>query len=186
MAYFFNEGGLLSDLKVGYGSQGVKNEFTETGLSAMLSRSPVTGKYFLAFRGTESLLNGKDVAADIMQGAGLRTAQYEQAIRLAQLVKDKLGPDAKIVLTGHSLGGGMAAAASYATGLDAVVFNPASVNRIYANGNPGEIRSHVIAGDILSLGRTAVGRTAPGEIIVHPPRSAMPLNQHSMFNFPDY
>ena len=186
MAYFFNEGGLLNDLKVGYGSQGVKNEFTETGLSAMLSRSPVTGKYFLAFRGTESLLNGKDVAADIMQGAGLRTAQYEQAIRLAQLVKDKLGPDAKIVLTGHSLGGGMAAAASYATGLDAVVFNPASVNRIYANGNPGEIRSHVIAGDILSLGRTAVGRTAPGEIIVHPPRSAMPLNQHSMFNFPDY
>ena len=152
----------------------------------MLTRSPVTGKYYLAFRGTESLLNGPDVRADFVQGVGFRADQYDQAIRLAQVVKKQLGRDAEIVLTGHSLGGGLAAAASYATGLNAVVFNPASVNRIYKEGVPGKIRSHVIAGDILSVGRTAIGRSAPGEIIVHPPRSVIPLAQHSMWNFPDY
>jgi hypothetical protein len=131
-------------------------------------------------------MNGPDMKADFMQGSGLPSAQYDKAIQLTQRVQQQLGSDAKIILTGHSLGGGLAGAASYATGLSATLFNPASVNRIYSRGNPGSIRSHVIEGDFLSLGRTVVGRAAPGEIVVHPARTIVPFMQHVMFNFPDY
>ena len=102
------------------------------------------------------------------------------------------------------MGGGLAAAAAYATGLKATVFNPASLSRRYAQGTPGEIRSHVIVGDPLSIGRTVQNAifgpnflmagarerellppmlTAPGTIILHPPRMA---NTHIMTNSPDY
>ena len=160
MAYYFSQGGLLKDMKVGYDANDPKNEFTRTGMSAMLTRSPVTGTYYLAFRGTESLLNGPDVKADFMQGVGLPAEQYRMAIQLARRVKQELGSEARIVLAGHSLGGGLAAAASYATGLNATLFNPASVNRIYSRGNSGSIRSHVVEGDFL----IGPDKTYPGQM----------------------
>ena len=186
MAYSFKQGGLLKDMKVGYDANDPNNHFTRTGMSAMLTQSPVTGAYYLAFRGTESIFNGPDMKADVIQGVGLPAAQYEKAIELARQVQQALGPGVKLVLTGHSLGGGLAAAAAHQTGLAATLFNPASVNRMYSQGTPGDIRSHVIEGDFLSAGRTLVGRTAPGEIIVHPARTVVPFMQHFMFNFPKY
>ena len=205
MAYSFSQGGLLKDLKVGYDANNPNNVFTSTGMSAMLTRSPVTGTYYLAFRGTEiGPIDRRDSDADLSQYAGKRTPQYEKAIELAKLVKERLGSDVEIHLTGHSLGGGLAAAAAYATGLKATVFNPASLSRRYAQGTPGEIRSHVIVGDPLSIGRTVQNAifgpnylmagareremlppmlTAPGTIILHPPRVA---NTHGMENYPDY
>ena len=205
MAYSFSQGGLLKDMKVGYDANNANNVFTRTGMSAMLTRSPVTGTYYLAFRGTEiGPIDRRDADADLSQYAGRPTPQYEKAIELAKLVKEILGPDAVIHLTGHSLGGGLAAAAAYATGLKATVFNPASLSRRYAQGTPGEIRSHVIVGDPLSIGRTVQNAifgpnylmagarerellppmlTAPGNIILHPPRFA---NTHIMPNYPDY
>jgi RHS repeat-associated protein len=205
MAYSFSQGGLLKDLKVGYDANNPNNVFTSTGMSAMLTRSPVTGTYYLAFRGTEiGPIDRRDADADLSQYAGRHTPQYEKAIELVKLIKDRLGPDAEIHLTGHSLGGGLAAAAAYATGLKATVFNPASLNRRYAQGTPGEIRSHVIVGDPLSIGRTVQNAifgpnylmagarerellppmlSAPGTIILHPPRVA---NTHIMPNYPDY
>jgi hypothetical protein len=185
-AYFFSAGGLLVNLDVGYDPNNPRNEYTSTGLSAMLTRAPETGTYYLAFRGTESLFNQADMTADAMQGIGLPSAQYEAAINLAQKVKQMLGRDARIILTGHSLGGGLAAAASYSTGLDAVVFNPASLNTFYSQGTPGYIRSHVVWADFLSVGRVCLARTAPGVIIMHPARTLIPPFQHSMFNFPEY
>ena len=205
MAYAFSQGGLLKDMKVGYDANNSANKYTSTGMSAMLTRSPVTGTYYLAFRGTEvGPIDRRDAVADVNQLVGGRTLQYERAIELAQLIKDRLGPDAEIHLTGHSLGGGLAAAAAYATGLEATVFNPASLSRRYAQGTPGEIRSHVVVGDPLSIARTAQnavfglnylttddrGRavmppmlSAPGAVILHPPRS---WNNHPMTNFPNY
>jgi RHS repeat-associated protein len=205
LAYMLSSGGLLNDMKVGYDAKDSANKYTSTGMSAMLTRSPRTGVYYLAFRGTETApTDRRDVQADVDQFLGGRTMQYEKAIELAKLVKDKVGPDAEIHLTGHSLGGGLAAAAAYATGLKATVFNPASISRRYAQGTPGEIRSHVIVGDPLSIGRTFQNAlfapnvllggqrerellppllTAPGTIILHPPRSA---NTHGMHNYPDF
>jgi len=186
MAYAFSMGGLLADINVGYNADDPTNAFVRSGMSAMLTRSPETGIYYLAFRGTESLLDGNDLRADFVQALGMPSAQYDAAIELARRVREALGPNATIVLAGHSLGGGLAAAAAYNTGLNAVTFNPASVGGIYSQGDAGYIRSHVIEGDFLSVGRALVGRTAPGEIIVHPARTIVPPFQHNMFNFPDY
>jgi len=194
MAYAFNQGGLLKDLKVGYEPDDSKNAFTRTGLSAMLTRSPFNGRYYLAFRGTGPS-DGRDVLTDLVQASGFRTAQHEKAIALARLVQAKLGPNIELTLTGHSLGGGLAAAAAYATGLSAIVFNPASLNATYSQGNSGSIRSHIIVGDLLSIGRTIQNifrdswdpaLTAPGKIILHSPRTIDPTKWHGMASFPDY
>ena len=169
----------------------VQHDF-EHGFSATLTKAP-SGTYYLAFRGTESW---QDFGVDVAQGFGFSVTQYDQAITLTQQVKDKLPKGATLILTGHSLGGGLATAAAYATGLDAVTFNAASVNGHYQSlglGKPGNIRSHVVVGDPLSVGRTCVlqwplepfirHRGLQGNVIKHQRRDP---NTHLMMNFPHH
>jgi hypothetical protein len=134
----------------------------------------------LAFRGTE---DWHDVQANAVQGLGFRTSQYEQAVALARRVQRALPDGARLILTGHSLGGGLAVAAAHATGADAITFNAASVNARYQGlGRPGNVRSHVVFGDPLSVGRTCAlqwplepfirHRRLPGTVILHAPQGA--------------
>jgi hypothetical protein len=81
------------------------------------------GHKVLAFAGTRE---GKDWFADGTQALGLPTAQYQQAVALATLAKAAFGDS--VVMTGHSLGGGLASIASVATDSAAVTFNAAGVN----------------------------------------------------------
>ena len=187
---------MLRKIGVNYG-QG--SPYGTDGFSAHLTYSEKTKTYYRAFRGTEQGdLN--DAWADLVQGTGWRSSQHEQAVNLAREVMAQLG-NVKLELTGHSLGGSLAAAAAYATGLGATTFNPASVSPIYRSAEPVKIRSHVIVGDFLSVGRTISNglpdpgfpnpnvRFAPGEIILHPPRSLDnlydPTQFHPMKHFPD-
>ena len=147
------------------------------GFSASLFQA-ADGTYYLAFRGSE--FSGHDWWANLAQGLGFRTSQYEQAIRLARQVQKALPAGAKLVLTGHSLGGGLASAAAFATGLDAITFNAPWLNPQYREGHPGTIVSHVVVADFLSLGRTLVLRKLPGYTHVRLPRS---LYTHSAKNF---
>lgn len=196
--YNINNGGLLRAKEFDYDPTGNTGPYAKYGFSARLTYSEKNKTYYLAFRGTEPG-DLRDWWANMTQGLGYRTSQYDQAIRLATDVQSQLG-DARLVLTGHSLGGGMAAAASYATGLKATVFNPASVSAVYRQGAPGAIRSHIIFGDILSVGRTISNgvpetslpnpnlRYAPGTVILHQPRSANPYDLfqfHYLKQFPD-
>jgi hypothetical protein len=199
-SYNSNNGGLLEAIGIAYDPTGNTGKYAKHGFSASLTYSDETKTYYLAFRGTEPWLAGlPDWWANIAQGLGFRTSQHDQAIKLAQEVQSKLR-NARLVLTGHSLGAGMAAAASYATGLNATVFNPASVSAVYRQGSPGAIRSHITFGDILSVGRTMSNgipdpslpnphlRHAPGTVILHPPRSVNPYDPfqfHSLDQFPD-
>jgi RHS repeat-associated protein len=195
-AYNVNNGGLLGKIGINYG-QG--SQYGRDGFSAHLTYSEKTKTYYLAFRGTEKNdLN--DLRADILQGTGWRSSQHDQAVNLAREVMEQLG-NVKLELTGHSLGGSLAAAAAYATKLNATTFNPASVSPIYRTVEPVKIRSHVIVGDFLSVGRTISNglpdpsfpnpnvRFAPGEIILHSPRSLDnlydPTQFHPMKHFPD-
>jgi hypothetical protein len=150
-------GGLL-------GQFGIVYEPTK-GFQAALFRGQ-DGTYYLSFRGTEQW---RDWLANARQGRGIPTEQYRQAIELAELVKkiivEKNG--GKLMLTGHSLGGGLAAAAAHETGLDAELFNPAWINDPYNKGMPGTIRSHVIIGDPLDGLRRHFGAPAPGQLIYH-------------------
>jgi hypothetical protein len=83
------------------------------------------GDYVLAFAGTD-FKSIADWRANVGQGLGLQTAQYRQAEVLAQDAREAFGNN--LAITGHSLGGGLASAASLATGTPAVTFNPAGLS----------------------------------------------------------
>jgi Mbeg1-like len=83
------------------------------------------GNYVLAFAGTD-FKSIADWRANLGQGLGFNTAQYNQAVALAQDARDAFG--ANLAITGHSLGGGLASAAALATGSPAVTFNAAGLS----------------------------------------------------------
>jgi len=93
-----------------------------TGFRAAIYEN-AQGQKVVAFAGTR---DGKDWFADGTQALGLPTAQYEEAVQLATQAKAAFGDS--VVMTGHSLGGGLASIASVATDSAAVTFNAAGVN----------------------------------------------------------
>lgn len=116
------------------------------------------GQYALVYAGSNEF---KDwVPTNFGQGLGFETAQYSQAIRLAQQCQRAFGDD--LVLTGQSLGGGLAASASMVTGVPAVTYNAAGVHRRTVErfgvdfneareiAEDGNIRSYRVEGDILT------------------------------------
>ncbi len=139
--YKTNDGGLLAE------ELGIKySDYDRDGFGAALYRSG--DHYYMAYRGTQlnSLI---DWRANIMQGLGLRPSQYEMAVALAYLVRAKYGQN--VTFVGHSLGGGLATAAAYATRGNAVTFNSAGLSWRYKLGSaPGNITAHYIRGEILS------------------------------------
>jgi hypothetical protein len=177
---------LLPQFVKNYDASGKTGKFGGQGFSATLSRAsehaPYASEdtYILALRGTNGL---NDWRTNISQFFGFKTSQYDQAIDLAKEVKNSLPPGARLIVTGHSKGGGQAVAVAYALGIEAIVHNPASVSPVYLRGNPGSIRTHITFGDPLSVARTISNlssleqpkspsiRSAVGEIFVHPPLS---------------
>lgn len=79
--------------------------------------------YVLAFAGTNDM---RDWLSNVRQATGYDDVQYNHAVALAKSAKAAFG-DA-LVITGHSLGGGLAATAALATGTLAVTFNAAGVS----------------------------------------------------------
>lgn len=75
----------------------------KSGFGAQLFKSEISGETMLAFRGTNIGSTGlKDAKANIGQGVGRITKQYEQAMDLARLTQQTVGD---VVMVGHSLGG---------------------------------------------------------------------------------
>lgn len=98
-----------------------KNEYTAFGkgfgFSGTVFKNTETNEYVIAFRGTD-LRDGEDILDNLIMGAtstgllgDVTNKQFSQAFAFASkqiaeiLAKD---PDAKISLTGHSLGGALA------------------------------------------------------------------------------
>ncbi|WP_431225339.1 phospholipase [Serratia sp. L9] len=79
--------------------------------------------YVLAFAGTNDM---RDWLSNVRQATGYEDMQYNHAVALAKSAKAAFG-DA-LMITGHSLGGGLAATAALATGTLAVTFNAAGVS----------------------------------------------------------
>lgn len=97
-----------------------------TGFQAAIY-SDGNGRYVLAFAGTDPK-SVPDWLANGGQGLGFETAQYRDAMALAQSAADSGAFGDNLVITGHSLGGGLASAASLATGNTAVTFNAAGLS----------------------------------------------------------
>ncbi len=89
-----------------------------TGFKAVLAQG--NGKKVLSFAGTDSLV---DVAVDIAQVLGGLPTQYRQALLLTQAMRSTQGDN--LMLTGHSLGGGLASYCSVITHLTTYTVNPA-------------------------------------------------------------
>jgi hypothetical protein len=120
------------------------------GFAANLTRvgEGEDAQWILAFRGTE-IDDLEDVKTNVVQALLGRSPQYDQAVELATRVQEALGDD--VLVGGHSLGGGLATAAAYATGWRAITFNAAGLHSRYREeGTPGDIRAHYIVGDILT------------------------------------
>ena len=118
---------------------------SSTGFRAAIYEN-AEGQKVLAFAGTRE---GKDWYADGTQALGLPTAQYEQAVTLATQAKAAFGDG--MVVTGHSLGGGLASIASVATDTAAVTFNAAGVNdntirRLVPDADVGKLKQEAADG----------------------------------------
>jgi hypothetical protein len=77
----------------------------------------------VVFRGTR-LGSLKDLSTNLRQFVNIVPERYQWAAELVRQVKEET-PGARIVATGHSLGGGLASYAALLNGQEAVVFNPA-------------------------------------------------------------
>lgn len=82
------------------------------------------GQVALVMAGTNE---AQDWKHNFRQGLGLTSDQYTQAFEVARKAQVAYGDE--LVLTGHSLGGGLAAASAMITDTPAVTFNASGVHR---------------------------------------------------------
>lgn len=93
--------------------------------AALYQSTDASGETRLIYanRGTDDMRG--DIIANLQQGRGKETPQYEQAINNARILK-RNGFDVEYV--GHSLGGGLAMTQALVTNSKATVFNAAAVH----------------------------------------------------------
>ena len=92
-------------------------------------------KLVVAYAGTE---NGPDWKTNLLQGSGLKSEQYNRAMRLAKTITKNTDP-LDIETTGHSLGGGLASAATVVTGTKGYTFNAAGLHTNTVKRPPYEV-----------------------------------------------
>ncbi|HWB60431.1 MAG TPA: hypothetical protein VG733_13125 [Chthoniobacteraceae bacterium] len=136
----------------------------KSGFHATLYQDTNTGRYVLAYRGTDPKVRA-DLINDAQQGFSFDSQQYDRGIRLAQKLDSYMqAKNLELTFTGHSLGGGLAAAAALATSRHANTFNAAAVSAktLSRNGvtvTPGAdqqlINSFYIPGEPLSAAQSA-------------------------------
>lgn len=105
------------------------NTNTDDGFFASVYKNNNTGQYFVAFRGSEP--KGMQFYHDWFiedggQAFGAQTPQIKRTMNLANKMDD--ATNGNVSFTGHSLGGGNSAMASYYTGLPAYTFNTRGVH----------------------------------------------------------
>ena len=116
---------------------------------------PSDQRTVVAFAGTDPK-SGKDWITDVKQGLGFQTKQYQEAVDFANKWKANAGDN--VVLTGHSLGGGLASFASIKTGLHATALNSAPLALNHLGGNPfssavrnnPKITQYYVPGEVLT------------------------------------
>ena len=101
-------------------------EDANTGFRAMLYQSKDEQEIVVVYRGVRRSNILRDSQTCLSQGLGFGAVTYQQAIQLGKAVVEAYGD--KVFFTGHSMGGGLAAAASIVANRPAVTFNSAGVH----------------------------------------------------------
>ena len=166
---------------------GIKKE-TSSGLkSQVYERTKKNGEveYVYATAGTE---NGRDVSEDLLEAVGA-SKQYGESMANATIIWDGAKEsNSELTFTGHSLGGGLAAANAYATGQDAITFNAAGVSSATIMENPNsQVDAYIMSTDPLNSlqnGHSKTGSLMPDvngiRHYVHPSSRGGIMNGHSM------
>jgi filamentous hemagglutinin family protein len=119
----------------------------------------------LAFRGTNDPISGffSDVLGvwsstnfPNLVGDTNNEPQYAFGLALAQSLLTKY-PD--LILTGHSLGGGIAAYSGASLSIPAVTFNPAGVDTNLSSYSEANVLNFVVRGDKTAFGGEILGKT---------------------------
>lgn len=150
----------------------------------------------VAFQGTTGLFNG-DMGANLGQGTGLGSQYYNQAVGIGNSVG---ASGSQVDFTGHSLGGGLASAASQASGRPGTTFNAAGLNSSTVpnpRGDGSQIDAYRVDNEILTgaqeqgwkstamfgLSKVLLSSVMPnavGNKIDLPGESWSPLTRHKM------
>jgi Flp pilus assembly pilin Flp len=138
------------------------------GFDCSLFYNKEAGQFVLSFRGTDTSVTPEDIitkkesefSKDLKanaQALGFETDQYNLAVSIAKELSLAIeaNTDSELVFTGHSLGGGLASAASVATNKKAVTFNAAGLHKTYQNGKSstemeGLIDAYYVEGEMLN------------------------------------
>lgn len=118
---------------------------------ALKSTDPNDHRVIVAYAGT-TFTDLKDWKANLGQGTGLPTKQYGQAVDFAN--KWKATEGSSVILTGHSLGGGLASYAAIKTNLHATAINSAPLALDHLGLNPLDalrITQYYVPGEVLSV-----------------------------------
>ena len=127
-----------------------------TGGKAVLFQNRVTGQAALGYAGTE--VNIPDLVTDVAQRCEGQPGQYLWAINLAEHLKKYYRGKGELVLTGQSLGGGLATAAAGVNKIPAVTFNAAALasGNVERWGGAATIRQYVTSYHVLGEGLRTV------------------------------
>jgi hypothetical protein len=150
----------------------------------------------VAFQGTSGVFNG-DIGANVGQGLNLGSEYYRRAVSIG---RSTYAHGTRVTFTGHSLGGGLASAASQASGYRGFTFNPSGLSSgtvRYPRGTGSQIRAYYVRGEALrgaqqpgvigalgSFGTTLItGAIMPNAVGIPHELSASsfsPINRHKM------
>jgi hypothetical protein len=152
-----------------------------SGYRAVLFRRQGDNQRVLDFNGTSStsVLTDPDWRNNFAQGLGLNplAPQYAAALADAEAIWEL---DAGLMITGHSLGGGLASYAAAYIGANAVLFNPAGLGTtsmavLNAEGQPirpGQFTTYVVDGEVLTGVGTFNSLTSLGmSLFCHVPKA---------------
>lgn len=134
----------------------------ETGLEArVFKKTGADGRdvYVLAFEGTTSGDQGIDWDQNLANGVGAVPPQFRQALDIGLRFKEVYGDRGDLVVTGHSLGGGLATFAGVGAGIETYTYNPSGLgpsSRLFldslglVNRNQHLVKNYVQNGEILA------------------------------------
>ena len=137
-------------------------------------------KYVLAFAGT-TWYSIPDWFNNFCQAAGVESFQYDDAIVVGRYLKNAVGAE-NVTFVGHSLGGGLASAASRATGCDAITFNAAALHETYDWKVESNIDAYITTSDELNKAQSLIKQHAAGT--THEVPNGCPRFNHSIGCFP--